>query len=116
MIDSQRGEKRRVGYNHIISNQRELVEQLFYSKNNHFILLDLTGFALQEQPEDDSMVAISRTWYNGSYSVAPKPIKSLELRYTVILLLRNVCMSYSLKFCLSVLGIYSGLFKLICAI
>ena len=30
------------------------------------------------------MVAISRAWYNGSYTVAAKPIKSLELHYTMI--------------------------------
>ena len=30
------------------------------------------------------MVAISRAWYNGSYTMAAKPIKSLELHYTMI--------------------------------
>ena len=30
------------------------------------------------------MVAISQTWYNGSYTVAAKPIKSLELHYTMV--------------------------------
>ena len=29
------------------------------------------------------MVAISRAWYNGSYTMAAKPIKSLELHYTI---------------------------------
>ena len=32
--------------------------------NNQEILLDLADFALQEQPEDNLMVAISRAWYN----------------------------------------------------
>ena len=30
------------------------------------------------------MVATSRPWYNGSYTMAVKPIKSLELYYTMI--------------------------------
>ena len=32
-------------------------------KNNQEILLDLTDFAVQEQPADNLMVAISRPWY-----------------------------------------------------
>ena len=48
------------------------------------MLLDLTAFALQEQSEDNLMVAFSRAWYNGSYIMAAKPIKSLELHYTMI--------------------------------
>ena len=48
------------------------------------MLLDLTDFALQEQPEDNLMVAISWAWYNGLYTMAAKPIKSLELHYTMI--------------------------------
>ena len=39
---------------------------------------------MQEQPEDNLMVAISRPWYNCSYTMAAKPIKSLELHYTMI--------------------------------
>ena len=34
---------------------------------------------MQEQPEDNLMVAISWGWYNGSYTMAAKPIKTLEL-------------------------------------
>ena len=48
------------------------------------MLLDHANFALQEQPEDNLMVANSRAWYNGSYTIAAKPIKSLELHYTMI--------------------------------
>ena len=33
------------------------------------------------------MDAISRVWYNGSYTIAVKPIKMLESHYTVIQLL-----------------------------
>ena len=51
-------------------------------KNNSEILFDLTDYALQEQPEDNLMVDISRLWYNGSYTMATKPIKSLKLHYT----------------------------------
>ena len=47
-------------------------------------MLNLADFTLQEQPEDNLMVAISRAWYNGSYTMAAKPIKSLELHYTMI--------------------------------
>ena len=45
------------------------------------MLIDLADFALQE---DKLMVAISRPWYNGSYTMAAKPIKTLELHYTMI--------------------------------
>ena len=54
-------------------------------KINQDILLDLVDFALQEQPEDNSMVAVSRAWYNGSYTMAAKPIKCLELHCTMIM-------------------------------
>ena len=47
-------------------------------------MIDLTDFAVQERPEGNLMVAISRPWYNGSYTMAAKPIKSLELHYTMI--------------------------------
>ena len=30
------------------------------------------------------MVSISWAWYNGSYTMAPKPIKLLEMHYTMI--------------------------------
>ena len=48
------------------------------------MLIDLAYFALQEQVEDKLMVAISWPWYNGSYTMTAKPIKTLELRYTII--------------------------------
>ena len=48
------------------------------------MFLDRTDFALQEQAEDNLMVAFSWAWYNGSYTIAAKPIKSLELHYTMI--------------------------------
>ena len=34
-------------------------------------MLDRADFALQEQAEDKLMVAISRPWYNGSYTMLP---------------------------------------------
>ena len=49
--------------------------------NNQEILLDISDCTLQEQPKDNLMVAISRAWYNGSYTTAAMPIKSLELHY-----------------------------------
>ena len=50
---------------HLISNKREWNKCVI--KNNQDILLDLADFALQEQPEDNFMVAVFRAWYNGSY-------------------------------------------------
>ena len=48
------------------------------------MLLDFADFAWLEQPEGNLMDAISRVWYNGSYTIAAKPIKRLELHYTMI--------------------------------
>ena len=47
-------------------------------------MLDFADFALQEQLEDNLMVSIPWAWYNGSYTKVAKPIKSLELHYTMI--------------------------------
>ena len=63
-------------YDHFISNKREWNNR--FIKNNQEILLDLAYFALQEQPEDNLKVAISWAWYNGSYTMAANPIKTLE--------------------------------------
>ena len=78
MIESQRG----AGYNFLMSNKREWNNCSI--KNNQEILLDLADFTLQKSPEDNLMVAIPRAWYNGSYTMAAKPIKFLELHYTMI--------------------------------
>ena len=48
------------------------------------MLLDHADFALQEQAEDNLMIVFSWAWYNGSYTMSAKPIKSLELHYTMI--------------------------------
>ena len=48
------------------------------------MLPDFVDFAWLEQPEGNLMDAISRAWYNGSYTIAAKPIKTLELHYTMI--------------------------------
>ena len=55
-----------------------------FVQNNQDILLDLADYDLQEQPEDNSMVAFSQAWYNGAYTLANEPIKSLELYCTMI--------------------------------
>ena len=89
MIDSQRGAKRRVGYNHLISNKHEWNN--CFIKNHQQILLDFADFAWLEQPEGTLMDAISRVWYNGSYTIAAKPIKTLELHYTMIQFLIIYC-------------------------
>ena len=88
VIDSQRGAKRRVGYNHLISNKREWNN--CFIKNHQQILLDFANFAWLEQPEGSLMDAISRVWYNGSYTIAAKLIKTLKLHYTVIQFLINL--------------------------
>ena len=90
VIDSQRGAKRRVGYNHLISNKREWNN--CFIKNHQQILLDFADFAWLEQPEGNLMDAISRVWYNGSYTIAAKPTKTLELHYTMIQFLINIYM------------------------
>ena len=87
MIVSQRGAKRRVGYNHLISNKREWNN--CFIKNHEQTLLDFADFAWLEQPEGNLMDAISRVWYNGSYTIAAKPIKTLVLHYTMIQFLIN---------------------------
>ena len=78
---------------HLISNKGECNN--CFIKSDLEILLDLADSPLQEQPEDNLMVSIfriSRAWYNGSYTMATKPIKSLELHYTMIqfLTIKNI--------------------------
>ena len=46
----------------------------FFIQNNQEILVDLNDFAFQEQSQDKLMVAIFLAWYNGSYTMAAKPI------------------------------------------
>ena len=53
MIDSQRRAKRRVGYNHLISNKREWKN--CFIKNHQQMLLDFADFAWLEQPEGNLM-------------------------------------------------------------
>ena len=87
MIDSQRGKWRPAGYNHTISNKHACNN--CFIKNNQEIFLDLADFTLQEQHEGNLMVALSRAWYNGSYTMTAKPIKSLELHYTMAKFFKN---------------------------
>ena len=68
VIDSQRGAKRRVGYNHLISNKRGWNN--CFIKNHQQILLDFADFVWLEQPEGNLIDAISQVWYNGSYTIA----------------------------------------------
>ena len=95
MIDSQRGAKRRVGYNHLVSNKREWNN--CFIKNNQEILLDLTDFAVREEPADNLMAAISWPWYSGSYTMAAQPIKSLELHYTMIQIFKKISLFKSIS-------------------
>ena len=88
MIDSQRGAQRRVGYNHLLSNEREWNN--CFVKNSHENSLNPAGL-VKNFPLDDFSYHICRAWYNdGSYTMDAKPIKSLELRYPMsqILIIR----------------------------
>ena len=66
----------------LISNKRGWNK--CFIKRNQEILLDLADFALQKQREDNLTVAIFRAWFNGSYTMAAKPMKSLELHSSII--------------------------------
>ena len=79
----------RVGYE-VIDSQRGAKWNNCFIKNHQQILLDFADFAWLEQPEGNSMDAISRVRYNGSYTMAAKPIKTLELHYTMIQFLINI--------------------------
>ena len=63
---------------------RLLQKAYCFIKNHQQILLDFADFAWLEQPEGNLMDAISRVWYNGSYTIAAKPIKTLKLHYTMM--------------------------------
>ena len=63
----------------MISNPTSASEIIvLLKKKKSEILLDLADFALQEQPEDNFTVGISRAWYNDPYTMTAKPIKSQE--------------------------------------
>ena len=57
MIDSQLGATRLVGYNHLISNKRKWNN--CFIKNNQEMLIHHADLALQEQAENNLMVAFS---------------------------------------------------------
>ena len=50
-------------------------------------MLYLVEFILQELPEDDLMAVIPWAWYNGWYTMAAEPIKSMELHFPIIMFL-----------------------------
>ena len=95
--------------NHLVSNKREWNN--CFIENKQEILLDLADFALQEQPEDNLTVTISRAWYNDSYTIAAKPIKSLELHYTMIKFLIKKYMTVLFRHRSSGSPLYSVLYK-----
>ena len=72
-------------------------------------------FTLQEQPEDNLMVAISRAWYNGSYTTATKPINSVELIIKktgslYIIQLRDLIGVAAMVYEIAVIKLFSGCF------
>ena len=76
--------------------------------NNQEILLDFADFALQVQLEDNLIVSISRAWYNGSYTMAAKPIKSLELHYRMVQFLIKKILNFQELSEISVVMPYPG--------
>ena len=67
MIDAN--EERSAEFAIIISYPTSTSGIVVLLKNNQEKFLDLADFALQYQPQDNLMVAISRAWYNGSYTI-----------------------------------------------
>ena len=68
----------------IISNQTSASVRIDLFKKYQENLLGVGSFISQERPEDDFMATIFRTWHIGSYTMAAKPINTLELQYTMI--------------------------------
>ena len=52
----------------------------------------------KNRQEDNLLVAFSWAWYNGSYTMAAKPIKSLELHYTMIQFLITSVIYFQLSY------------------
>ena len=80
-----------VGYE-MINNQPRLAITISYLTstsriivllNNQEISLRLADSISQGRPEEDLMAIILWAWYNGCYLMAAKPIKTLELHYSV---------------------------------
>ena len=82
-MDMRIGYEMIVGYNHLISNKREWNNNSF-NGNDKKILLDLISLCKNNQKTIKWPLFI---WHNGSYTMAAKPIKSLELDYTMIQLI-----------------------------
>ena len=57
------------------------MKELFYYKNNHEKSLNPAGLVIVAFLPDADSYPISRAWCNGSYTMAAKSIKTLELRY-----------------------------------
>ena len=83
MVDSQRDAKRRVGYDHLISNKGEW--------NNCCIknvpkIIEQTELKKKKNASKNHAYAhhIFRAWYNGSYTMMAKPMKTVELHYPMI--------------------------------
>lgn len=82
MIESQQGAQSRFGCNCLVSNERKW-NNYFTTNNNEKSSLNLTDLVIFSFTSDAYSYHICRSWCNGSYSMAAKPIKTLELRYPV---------------------------------
>ena len=74
MTDSQLGATRLVGYNHLVSNKR--VWNNSFIKNNHEKSPNLVDLGIFSFSPDAYSYHICWAWYNGSHTVAAKPIKT----------------------------------------
>ena len=100
MVDSQWGAKCRVGYNHLISNKG-----IFFIKNAHKISRILPDFIWKNNRfsacfwlwADAYSYQIWRAWYDDSYTMMAKPIRALELHYSMIqfLIITNIINFYT---------------------
>ena len=87
MIDSQRGAKLAVIISYPTSTSGIIVLLKTIKKCRKMWLVSLST--------NNQKIAISRAWYNGSYTMAAKPIKSLDLHYTMIQFLIIRCIDRS---------------------
>ena len=74
IIDSQQG---RVCYDHLVSNEREWNDNYCFIKNNIEKSLNLADLVIVFFSPDAYSCHICGVWYNGSYAVAGKPIRTV---------------------------------------
>ena len=86
MVASQRGAQRRVGYNHLISTSASGIIVLLQTPTKYrecfsTLFVKTSDFSAYFSAYN---YHIWRAWYNGSYAMMAKPIRALELHYSMI--------------------------------